>query len=296
MSSPPQDITLPALDGQPLAGTLFECAEPRAVLLINSGTGIPRWFYARLATYACERNWVVLTYDYRGVGGSAPRSLRGYSASFRDWGQQDIAGAIRWLSERYPALKLYVLGHSAGGQQLGLADNVDRVQAALFITVSTGYWRGMPSLYGYFTLSLWKAYFPLTGYLYGYVPAKKLRLGENLPVGVVQEWGAWCLEPNYMAAFFDEGGSKATPNGAPFGPTYFDRAKFPIRAYYFPDDPIATRENAHPMLALYHQASIETQWIHPSDIGVSKIGHLGFFRPRVGLPLWDDALHWLLSQ
>ena len=296
MLGPPKDVTINALDGQPLVGTLFEGEEPQAVLLINSGTGIPRWFYARLATYAAERNWIVLTYDYRGIGGSAPSSLRGYSVSFRDWGQQDIAGAIHWLSERYPTLKLYVLGHSAGGQQLGLANNVHRVQAAVFVTVSTGYWRGMPLLYGYFTLGLWKAYFPLTGYLYGYVPAKKLRLGENLPVGVVREWGAWCLEPNYMAAFFDEEGGKATPDGTPFGPTYFDQVDVPIRAYYFPDDPIATKENASPMLALYRQASIEEHWIHPTDLGVKKIGHLRFFRSEVGRPLWDDTLNWLLSQ
>jgi predicted alpha/beta hydrolase len=189
-----------------------------------------------------------------------------------------------------------VIGHSTGGQQLGLAENVGRVNAALFIAVSTGYWRGMPALYKWLTLALWKIYLPLASRVYGYAPAKKIKWGENLPVGVAREWGAWCLAPEYLAAYFDESGYRATPDGAPFGPTHFDKAQFPIRAYYFSDDPIATRSNAAPMLSLFSNSEIETCWIDPGAIDVSQIGHLGFFRASIGKPLWNDALSWLRSH
>lgn len=290
----PHPAAIEAADGVPLAGSLFAPDGPaHTALLVNSGTGIPRRFYARFARHAAARGFAVLTYDYRGIGGSAPDSLRGYRASYRHWGQRDVPGAVAWLADRYPDLPLAVVGHSTGGQQLGLAHNVGRVDAAVFVAVSTGYWGGMPAPFKWFTLALWKAYLPLVSRLYGYAPARKIRWGENLPTGVAREWGAWCLEPDYLAAYFDEGGRRAPPDGEPFGPVHFAEAAFPIRAYGFTDDPIATRANTPPMLGLFTNADIETRWVEPADLGVEEVGHLGFFREGVGRPLWDDALDWL---
>ncbi len=297
MTTDSKAVRLTALDGVQLAGTLFEPEEaPHTALLINSGTGIPQRFYARLARHAATRGFVTLTYDYRGIGGSAPESLRGYEARYRDWGQRDVPGAINWLSERYPTLPLTVIGHSTGGQQLGLAQNIEQVRAAAFVAVSTGYWRGMPLHYKLLSFGLWKLYMPLASRLYGYAPAKKIRWGENLPTGVAQEWGAWCMEPDYLAAYFDDGGRRTPLDGMPFGPTHFDKATFPIRAYCFTDDPIATPANVPPLLKLYEQATVETHWVMPESLNVSEIGHLGFFRSDIGTPLWDDVLEWLHGQ
>lgn len=286
-----ESIHIETDDGLALAATTFvpESA-PHGALLISSGTGIPRRFYARFAARAAARGLVTLTYDYRGIADSVPGSIRGYNARYRDWGQLDIPCAIAWLRNRYPEIPLYTVGHSTGGQQLGLAHNVDQVKAAVFVTVSTGYWRGMPPHYKFLTYLLWNAYMPLASRIYGYAPAKKIRFGENLPVGVAKEWGDWCLEPEYMAAFFDHVGRKRSSDGRDFGPTHFDRAAFPIRSYYFTDDPISTRANVPPMLALYAKSTIEQRWFEPKDLGAKAIGHLGFFRSRIGTPLWDEAI------
>ena len=295
--TPVREVAFEARDGALLAGSLFEAeGPPRAALLLNSGTGIPRRFYARFAQHAAAQGFATLTFDYRGIGGSAPPSLRGYEANYRDWGQRDIPGAIDWLSQQYPDLPLVALGHSTGGQQLGLAPNVERVRAAVFVAVSTGYWRGMPPFYRVLSLGLWRLYVPLASRLYGYAPAKKIQWGENLPVGVAREWGAWCQEPDYMAAFFDETGRRPTLDGTPFGSTHFEDACFPIRAYYATDDPIATPANVPPMLNLYRCSTAEARWVTPDDLGVAEIGHLGFFRMGLGEPLWDDALAWCAEQ
>ncbi|MEM6797310.1 MAG: hypothetical protein AAF725_25285, partial [Acidobacteriota bacterium] len=233
------------------------------------------------------------TYDYRGIGESAPPSLRGFEARCRDWGQRDVPGAIRWLRQRDPSLPLRVIGHSTGGQQLGLAPNLDEVTRAVFVGVSTGYWRAMQSPFKWFTLGLWRVYLPIATRLYGYAPSKKIRQGENLPAGVAREWGTWCLEPEYLAAYFDEGGRLAPSDGEPFGPVHFEEARFPIRAYCFPDDPIATAASVPAMLNLYENSPLETRWVAPEDLGVQEIGHFGFFRSHIGGPLWEEALDWL---
>ena len=292
----PDSVTIGTADGVTLGGAVYEPdAPPRAALVVCGGTGIPARFYGRFAAHAAGRGLAAMTFDYRGVGASAPPSLRGSEIRYRDWGQRDIPAAIDWLGERYPDVPLVYVGHSAGGQQLGLAPNVDRVRAAVFVAVSTGYWRGMPAAYKWLTWAIWKAYLPLASRLVGYAPAKIIGWGENLPAGVAREWGAWCLEPDYMASTFDGTGHRPTPDGDPFGPVHFDRAAFPVRAYLPTDDPIATRANVPPMLALYSRAEIETRWVEPDDLGVGEIGHLGFFRSDVGAPLWDDALDFLLA-
>lgn len=300
-----RDVAVDTLDGVSLDGTLFEPEGAADVaLLVAPGTGIPRRFYARFAAYAAAHGFAVLTLDYRGVGGSAPEVLQGYEARYRDWGQRDLPAAIDWLDTRYSDLPLAVVGHSTGGQQLGLASNVGRVRAAVFVAVSTGYWGGMPMAYKLMTLGLWKAWLPLASRLYGYSPAKKIGWGENLPVGVAREWAAWCLDPAYLGAYLDpddpnrpaDAAVRPTPDGAAFGPSYYHEARFPILAYYFPDDPISTRANVPPMLRLYRAAQVETEWIEPADLGVREVGHLGFFRSDVGGALWSDALGWLAAD
>lgn len=289
-----EQVHFPALDQARLAGSLFSPTEhPHTLLLINAGTGIPRRFYTRFARHATTRGFAVLTYDYRGIGDSAPESLVGYEARYRDWGQRDMPGAINYLTSRYPGVPLTIIGHSTGGQQLGLAENVDLVRAAAFIAVSTGYWRGLPALYKWFSLVAWKLYIPLVSRVYGYAPARKIRWGENLPTGVAKEWGAWCLEHQYLAAYFDQTGHRTSPDGTPFGRHYFDKVQCPVHAFYFTDDPIATPANISPMLALFSKAAIETTWYAPEDLGLKAIGHLGFFWKHIGAALWDNTLTWL---
>lgn len=286
-------VTFPARDGTLLTGSLFRpSGTAHTALLVNSGTGIPRGFYNRFARYAASRGFAVLTYDYRGIGDSAPADLATSTAVYRDWGQLDVPAAIDHLAQRVPDVPLTVVGHSTGGQQLGLADNVHRVGAALFVAVSTGYWRGMPPRMRWFTYALWNVVIPVTSAFYGYTPAKRLGLGEDLPTGVAREWGDWCLQPDYLAAYFDGSGRRRSRDGRPFGALHFDRASFPLRAICFTDDPIATRANVPPLQALYAAASIQTVWIEPSQLDVREIGHLGYFR-RFCKPRWETDLDWL---
>ena len=64
------DITVPAMDGYPLAATLFlPRGAKRHAVLINSATAVPRRLYRGFAGYLAGRGCAVLTYDYRGIGG-----------------------------------------------------------------------------------------------------------------------------------------------------------------------------------------------------------------------------------
>ena len=73
------DITVPAADGYKLGATLFlPRGTRRRAALISSATAVPRKIYRGFAGYLARRGFAVLTYDYRGVGGSRQRSIEGY--------------------------------------------------------------------------------------------------------------------------------------------------------------------------------------------------------------------------
>src|SRR6185503_9811410 len=104
-----QDTSFSARDGYALAATVFTPAEaPRGAVLINSATAVPRKIYRGFALYLAEQGQTVLTYDYRGVGGSRPRSLRGFPVRMRDWAALDVAAAIDHMRSVWPKLPLAV--------------------------------------------------------------------------------------------------------------------------------------------------------------------------------------------
>src|SRR5215468_8742646 len=97
------DITFPGTDGYALAGSLFlPRGDKRHAVLINSATAVPRKVYRGFASYLAHRGCAVLTYDYRGIGGSRqqalvgydqPKSLVGFKASMSDWAAHDVTAA-----------------------------------------------------------------------------------------------------------------------------------------------------------------------------------------------------------
>ena len=119
--------TIPALDGFSLSATLFTPSglghRARPFIIISSATAVPQAYYAKFAHYLAEQGHQCVTYDYRGIGGSRPASLRGFEARMRDWGEQDLAGVLDWVAKKYPDRPIYNVGHSGGGFLAGLAHN-----------------------------------------------------------------------------------------------------------------------------------------------------------------------------
>src|SRR3982075_974901 len=233
------DITFPAMDGYLLGATLFlPLGAKRHAVLINSATAVPRKIYRGFAGYLARRGCAVLTYDYRGTGDSRQKSLAGYNqqrslvgfkASMSDWAALDVTAAVAWMRERYKALALNYVGHSFGGQALGLLPNNSEVSRALFIAAQAGYWKLMaaPERYRVYAMLNFVGT-PLTRAL-GYAPGWS-GLGEDLPKGVFDEWVRWVMNPRYL---FDDAKLKALEN--------FPEYRGAMRALCLSDDPWATR-------------------------------------------------------
>ena len=279
---PSQDFQLTAVDGYRLQATLFSSPPDKPVtagIILNSATGVHRRFYARFATYLAEHyGYAVLTYDFRGIGGSRPRSFRAFNARLRDWPQLDMPAAIDWLKQEVNPPRLFLVGHSAGGNLLGLVPNVSALDAAVLVGAQLGYWRHWPASIRYAMAATWYFAVPVLSRLFGYVPGW-LGAGQHWPRGIATELARWCRDPDYL-----------------FGDPSLDTRRYaefdaPILALTFGDDPHATRAASEHLLARFPRAKITRRHVEPEEIGAHRIGHFGFFRPYCE-PLWEECARW----
>ena len=287
------DISFPAADGYALAGSLFlPRGAKRHAVLISSATAVPRKVYRGFASYLAHRGCAVLTYDYRGIGGSRqqamvgynqPKSLVGFKASMADWAALDVTAAVRWMRERYTTLPFAYVGHSFGGQALGLIENNSEISRALFVAAQAATWKLMtpPENYRVFAFMNFIGV-PLVRML-GYAPGWA-GIGEDLPKDVFLQWTDWVRSPRYL---FD---SKlpALQN--------FAKYKGELRALSFADDPWATRPAVELLCSGFTATKPEVLTVKPADVGVKEIGHFGFFRPEHRDTLWRGTAEWIQGE
>jgi predicted alpha/beta hydrolase len=285
------DITFPAVDGYLLGASLFlPRGAKRNAVLINSATAVPRKIYRGFAGYLARRGCAVLTYDYRGTGDSRqkslvgynqPRSLAGFKASMSDWAALDVSAAVAWMRQRYHDLPLGYVGHSFGGQALGLLPNNTEVSRALLIAAQAGYWKLMASPERYRVYAMLNFVgMPLTQLL-GYAPGWS-GLGMDLPKGVFEQWVRWVMSERYM--FTD-------PNLP--GLTNFAKYKGALRALCLSDDPWATRPAVELLCSGFTSIKPDILTVTPADAEANSIGHFGFFRPEHRDTLWRGAAEWI---
>jgi predicted alpha/beta hydrolase len=279
----PQRFALRAPDGRELAAHWSAAARRKGVIVLNAATGFPQTFYFKLAAYAAGRGYDVLTYDYRGMGLSAPADLSAEDARMSDWGLNDMRAALDAGAERAQGQPVATIGHSVGGQFIGLLANHARASAHVQIATSVGYWPWERAPFKYLAWWFWRVHGPLMIALKGFVPTGGGWAGLPLPRGVYEEWRRWCLRPGH------------------FGPDlqtylsdhYFSDIRAPLLSVGFTDDPIATPRTVAELDKFYPNADRESRWYSPADAGSKRIGHEGFFASRHRDTLWRPVIDWI---
>jgi predicted alpha/beta hydrolase len=277
-----RSLRIPARDGFKLAATLFEPSGrwnqgKDTLVLISPATAAPRGYYDAFARFLSDRGFAVLTYDYRGMGESRPRSLRGFRAAMHEWGEEDLAGVIAWAVRHVQPSRLLGIGHSVGGQLVGLAENNERFDALMTVASQSGWYGHWPESARRSLAFRWRVSVPLLSRVFGYVPGS-LGIKEDLPGGVAREWAAWCSKPGFLL------------EGHPERRAGFERFDRPILAWSFEDDHFAPRPAVEWLLRLYGNAPVE----HRHRPG--EVGHFGFFRERFRATLWQEAADWLAGH
>ena len=268
-------VQFKALDGYRLSGIRYFPTYTKAKIILTAATGVPQPFYRRFAEYATAQGFDVLTFDYRGVGASAPVHLKGFKMSYLDWGSLDLAGAIEYHHDEN--LPLFIVGHSYGGQALGLAPNHNKVSAMYCFGTGAGWVGYMPFKEKFKVTVMWNIIFPPLVALNGYLPWSKLNMGADLPLDVYKQWRRWCKNPTY---FF------ADPELQHLKERYA-QVKSKIYAVSALDDDWALPDSRRAFMQHYKNAEMCFIDLSAADYGLKEIGHMGYFR-KGSEKIWDN--------
>lgn len=270
------ELRLRARDGVPLAATFHRGAGGDCVVVAGA-TGVKRQVYTPFARFLVSRGFSVLTLDYRGIGGSRPPgTLRAFQARMQDWGTHDLDAALAWAVDNARPRRLLVVGHSVGGQLLGLADHADLVDAAAFVGSQSGYWGHWPLGTRLGIGALWFALIPGLSPMLGRFPSRRLGLGEDLPRGVAEQWARWGRDPDYLL----RGDAKRREQYA--------QLRLPILMVSLDGDVYAPHAAVDALAGFYAGAKVERRRLAKGP----TTQHFTAFRP--GDPaLWADLADWL---
>ncbi len=249
--------------------------ESDLVLIIVSATGVKQTFYRKFAEYLSSRGVTVLSFDYHGIGLSLIEPIHRISTTAAEWGSNDLEAVIQWANKQYPAASISAMGHSIGGQLIGLAPSSTILKRIVLVAAQSGYWKFWPGTQKWRMWANWYLLFPTLVRLFGYMPSKQFSGMENLPKQVALQWSRWCRNKDYL--FTD----------IPKEEQYFHLIKVPVTAISIDNDPFAPTQAVHWMTAQYASSVIQQQHLHPSAFGVKQIGHFGIFKEKFRSDLWS---------
>lgn len=279
-------IKIPVNEGGFVAATIWKRSDAKAVVILHPATAVVQGFYKGFAEYLFNRGFSVLTYDYRGTGLSKSGSIRNYSVSMSDWIEQDVGCITAWAKGYFPGLSLLAVGHSVGGHAVLLSAATHALQAAVIVASHAGVTSTIKQTTE--KVRVWcllRVLAPVLCRIFGYMPARRLGLGEDLPAPVMRQWGRWSTMPGY---FYDDPDWDARQRAS--------EITLPVLVMSFDDDPWANPEAIARLLEPVQKAKIERREIRHGDFGLSAIGHMGFFRARCAEKLWPVVVQWLESQ
>jgi predicted alpha/beta hydrolase len=272
-----QPISFTATDGYILKGLWALPVDTyKGTVIINSATSIKKEFYIRFAQYLVQNGYRVLLYDYRGIGQSAPTSLKGFTAYMHEWGTKDMNGALNFVVNEKEGNNIIWIGHSVGAQMMGLLDQRHKIKKVMAINASIGYWNYFTPPYNIVALFLWNIVGPFITLTHGYAPMHKIGWGEPLPTHVYFEWRKWCMNKHHFKDFLQQ----------QIGLPHFTDFTASITAIHTSDDYIANKKTVAKLLAFYPNSTTKTICINPTECGFKKIGHTAIFRSRHEKNIW----------
>ena len=257
-------------DGYQLAAQFYPVlnSDKSYPILICPATGITKNFYHAFAQWLNQQGYPVLSFDFRGIGESLHGALKDSTASINDWGMYDIPAAIEALLNRTQAEKVIIVGHSAGGQLLGIASNYHKVAKVLAIAGSTGHVKGLKGKTKVLAPVMFNVIFPVSSYVKGYGATQFIGMGENLPKNVAKQWAEFCSKPGYVMNAI----------GKTIFEDYHQQIQCPITSFWATDDEIATHSNVKDLLRLYPNAQTKLIELNPQQLGYKRIGHMLMFK------------------
>ncbi len=277
--------TIQTAHNYPVQLTTFDPGStPKGIVIIAPATGVKQTLYFKFSDYLKDHGYAVFTFDYGGIGASRKGPLSKFNTSASAWGKNDLDGVIAYARKQYPETKMFVVGHSIGGQLIGISPAGTKADSIVLVAAQTGYWKLWNGLQKYKMFMVWYFLIPVFTRMFGYFPGKKLGSSEDLPKDMALEWRKWCVSPNYL---FDHLADAADA---------YKTIHCPIYSYSVEDDSYAPKITVDWLTNKYENAEITRRHLTLQELGVKKVGHFGFFRSKNKETIWKLFLNHFENQ
>jgi predicted alpha/beta hydrolase len=259
-------------DGRELPLSVFEPVDkPIGVALVVPAMATPASYYEAFATWLSEQGFRAITFDYRDTGSA--QAMKTSRTDVDRWAA-DVDAVLAGVAA--DGLPVTWIGHSLGGQLLGLADHA-KLDRALTVASGNGYWRHNAGRLRWATPVLWWVVAPVTMSLFGYYAGSRIKVLGDVPSGVMRQWSRWCRHPNYLEADHPDRAQR------------FASVQVPILSLSFTDDELLAKQSIDSLHRWFTGTTVDRRHLSPAELGVDRMRHHGFFRRRHA-HLWDELV------
>ncbi|MFT3674802.1 MAG: alpha/beta fold hydrolase [Chitinophagaceae bacterium] len=253
---------------------LYYAENADQVVIIVPAAGVVQLFYKNIAEFFRNNRISAITFDYTGIGESLQGSLRNEDCRLASWGNIDLEAVIQHVIHNFPGQKIILIGHSIGGQLIGLAPSSCKATKIILVSAQSGYWRFWK---GAGRMRMWVNWYllvPVLTRLFGYLPAKRISRMENLPKNVALEWARWCRSSGYLCAPLLR------------NDLYFDRIKGKLTSISVSDDLLAPVKSVEWLTEQFSGAGIKRLHLLPEHFNCLNIGHFSLFTEKFRDSFW----------
>lgn len=248
---------------------------PRPVVLILPGLGVPAGYYSKFAGKLAKHGFDTAVGELRGQGDSRPKPARDHRFGYHDLVAADIPAMLSTVRDRFPESTPYLLGHSLGGQLAVMyAARARKVAGLILVASGLPYHRGY-GVRGPMMLAL-SAAMGTTARAAGVWPGDRVDIGGfgRQPGPLITDWARLARTGRFA------------PDGADID--YEERATrltLPVLSVTIAGDSMLPPAAARNLLRKMPSAAV-TQWHSPQ-----RDGHIGWIRNGSEIP--DRIAQWL---
>jgi len=275
---PPTATQVLCADGYRLQGHWHRPSTATGLTVVLAPAMLVReGFYGRLASWLADQGVHTLTFDYRGAGTSLAAETERWSHRLEHWGQRDLSAVIGAARRARPDDRVALIGHSMGGQIIGLTPALHDLEAVVTVAATAAWWGHWPrpERWG---IRAWYHVLPVLGRALPIFPAGRFGLGPDTASTLVRGWAKWGRHPDYLYGPFGLRHHTADYTGR-------------VLAYRFSDDiSFGCARAVEALHRPFGQADLRIEALDPADHGLESLGHFGWFRAR---SLWPAMLTWL---
>lgn len=280
-----KNLIIPNKDQFPLQAVAFLAEDEKHVLIINAALAVSQKYYEKFALYLNSRHITVYTYDYSNFGKSKSKDMPQYKPGMTEWAEKDFPALLDYAKTHHPNTPISVLGHSFGGQIIGLGYSQEaNISSMVLVASQIGhpkYWTGAWRIQMYF---LWYFFLPLVNRLFGKTP-QWAGLGGEVSKEPILEWSKWGRSSDYLFSHLNDSKKEK-----------YSQLDIPLLSYSFTDDNYAPLKGVNALLAKYKNALVEQKHLSPQEVGLKEIGHFGFFRSALQSAFWEQTADWVLQH